>query len=184
MKIGEVLYFAPGLAFADIDFSENELPRSYQKRIEGFYLNPAIELVSAGHGFAAGLLALCAIDALGKVEHPENTVGDRFKSYCTARLSSFSDEEDAKLLYDAYRCGIVHEARAKDGAEITLETGSTVTHAPEGIRINPAHLVYEITKAMNEQMDEIVNSEDKRRSFKNYILSQFKEELVGLLVDV
>jgi hypothetical protein len=184
MKIGEFLYFAPGLAFADIDFSDSELPKSYKKRIEGFYLVPAAELASAGHGFASGLLVLCAIDALGNVEHPEKSVRDRFEAYCVSQISSFTDEKNAKLLYEAYRCGFVHEARAKDGAEITLESKSTLEYVPGGIRVNPDHLASEVAEALNKHMEEITNSEQKRLEFKRYIIKQFEVELAGLHVGV
>ncbi|MFC1351113.1 MAG: hypothetical protein G8D89_01820, partial [gamma proteobacterium symbiont of Clathrolucina costata] len=120
MKIGEYLYFAPGLPFDELELSAAALPGQYIRRIEGFYLEPAEILAQQGHGFGAGVLLLCAIDALGKVDYPAFGVGERFKQYSRERLASVSNADYADQLYDAFRCGVVHEARAKDGAEITL----------------------------------------------------------------
>ena len=180
MKIGEFLYFAPGLTFADIDFSEEELPAQYCRRIDGYYLEPAEILANAEHGFGAGLLVLCAIDALAKVEYPSFGVGERFKRYCRNRLPSFSTEGRAEQLYDAFRNGIVHEARAKDGAEISLESGVAAEPAPGGIRVNPVHLLNEVRTALRRQMGEILADGTRMSKFKKYVLKQFSEELAGV----
>lgn len=180
MKIGEFLYFAPSIAFADLDFREERLPSQYAQRIEGFYLTPASTLVKAQHSFAAGLLILCAIDALAKIDNPDMSVNERFKSYCMSRLPSFSEAAGAKQLYDAFRNGTVHEARAKDGAEISLESDGCVESAPGGIRVNPQFLLEEARTALGAQMAEISASRDKLASFKKYLLKQFRSELEGV----
>lgn len=180
MKIGEFLYFAPGIAFADLDFREERLPDQYAQRIEGFYLAPASTLVEAQHGFAAGLLIFCAIDALAKIENPDTSVNVRFKNYCMTRLPSFSEESGAKQLYDAFRNGTVHEARAKDGAEISLESDACVESAPGGIRVNPQFLLEEARAALGAQMADISASRDTLVSFKEYLLQQFSSELEGV----
>jgi len=184
MKIGDFLYFAPSLAFADINFSEAALPDQYCQRINGYYLEPAEVLANAEYGFGAGLLVLCAIDALGKVEFPALGVGQRFKLYCRHRLPSFSTDEDAEQLYTAFRCGVVHEARAKDGAEITLESDRTIEPAPGGTRVNPALLLDEVRSALHSQMEEISSDRERMKVFKSYILAQFSEELAGVRTGV
>ncbi|MEN8170591.1 MAG: hypothetical protein ABFS08_10250 [Pseudomonadota bacterium] len=183
MKIGEFLYFAPELAFADMDFREGELPDQYCRRIDGYYLAPAEYLIDEKHGFAAGLLVLCAIDALGKIDYPNLGVGERFKLYCQNRLPSFSTENYAKQLYEAFRNGVVHEARAKDGAEISLESDRTVELAPGGIRVNPAYLLNEVREALHGQMEGISANKESLIAFKKYILVQFSKELAGLRTD-
>jgi hypothetical protein len=180
MKVGEYLYFAPGLAFANIDFRLTELPRQYQRRIEGYYLKPAEYLINEEYGFGAGLLILCAIDALGKVDYPISQVADRFKAYCQKRLISFSNEELAGYLYDAFRCGIVHEARVKDGAEFSLESKTSVEYAPGGVRVNPVHLLSEVRAALDKQMREIESNQEQMVIFKEYVLKQFSHELQGI----
>jgi len=180
MKIGEFLYFAPGIAFADIDFREKSLPDQYARRIEGFYLAPANALVKERHGFAAGLLIVCAIDALGKVESPDASVGERFKHYCRARLPSFANEAESRQLYELFRNGTVHEARVKDGTEITFESGVCVETAPGGIRVNPQYLLEEVRSALFTQMEEIRNNDDSLKRFKKYLLQQFHTELEGI----
>ncbi|MCM8854641.1 MAG: hypothetical protein LC541_18715 [Candidatus Thiodiazotropha sp.] len=181
MKIGEYLYFAPGLSFVDLDLSATALPGQYIRRIEGFYLEPAEVLAQRGHGFGAGVLLLCAIDALGKVEFPASGVGERFKQYSRERLASFSNADYARQLYEAFRCGVVHEARAKDGAEISLESGNTVEPVPGGIQVNPAGLLLEVRGALHTQMQEIEGDDGRAVAFKDYITEQFSEELAGII---
>jgi len=180
MKVGEYLYYAPGLAFADLDFSVTELPIQYKRRIEGYYLNPAEYLINKEHGFGAGLLILCAIDALGKIDYPNKNVKDRFVAYCCKRLVSFPQNTIAVQLYKTFRCGIVHEARAKEGAELTFESLTTVEYAPGGIRVNPLGLLDEVRSALNAQMCEITSDQGLMEGFKRYFLRQFSQELKGI----
>jgi hypothetical protein len=64
-RIAENLSFAPGITFADLDIINGErLPTQFRQRMAGFYLNPAIDLAVDDHAFAAGVLVVCAIDAL------------------------------------------------------------------------------------------------------------------------
>jgi hypothetical protein len=37
MKIGDHVYFAPGIRFADLDLEGPTLPTQYAARIEGYY---------------------------------------------------------------------------------------------------------------------------------------------------
>ena len=177
MRVGEFLYFAPGLKFVDISLREEELPSQYLERIIGFYIEPAQQLAKMGHAFGSSLLLVCCIDALAKIEYPHSRVGERFKKYCKTRLPSFSSDNLASLLYESYRNGVVHEARGKDGVEFSLEIKGVVEDAPGGIRVNPAKLTNELKLACEKHMLEIENSSTKRTRFKHYMLVQFKEEL-------
>ena len=180
MKIGEYLFFAPDLCFADLDFDESKLPSQYKERIDGFYLKPAEGLANQEHGFGAGLLVLCAIDALGMVDFPQAGSKKRFKKYIKTRLPSLKDY--ATEIYDIFRCGIAHEARAKKGAEISLQIDDAVEPDPgdSGIILNPRQLALNVRAALDSQMNDIRESPDKAREFKDFLLRQFSVELAGV----
>lgn len=52
MKIGDLLYFAPGIRFDQVDLDGVGLPVQLHKRIEGLYILPAEECAARGHAFA------------------------------------------------------------------------------------------------------------------------------------
>jgi hypothetical protein len=75
MRIGDIVYFAPGIKFSDIDLSGEELPEQFESRIEAFHLKPAHDMAHRGHAFASGLLLPSCIDALARIESSAG-VGD------------------------------------------------------------------------------------------------------------
>jgi len=130
MQIGDVSYFAPNIPFEALDVSGDQLPDQILARFEGYYLQPADLCIQTDHAFAAGLLAVACIDAASHFAHGANRakrlVGRDFKTYARTRLSSFRKPNDAALLYDEYRNGLVHEARLKNGCQFSLNIGNTL----------------------------------------------------------
>ena len=126
---------------------------------------------------------MCAIDALAKVDYPDARVGTRFKKYIRRRLKEL--EAHADEIYNAFRCGIVHEARAKEGAELSLENNVTVMPDPgnSGIELNPKLLVENVRSALRSQMLEIAGDPEKAHAFKIYLLEQFSVELTAVNTD-
>ncbi len=177
MKIGDTLHFAPRVAFSDLDISAHRLPSQYSLRVEGFYLKPAEELIESGHAFAAGVLIFCAIDALAKVEDQRAAVNTRFKNYCRDRLESFRKQGYAEMLWEGYRNGLVHEARAKNGLELSLESKAAVELMDSGIRVNPTYLLSEVRVALQFQIQEITENKEKLKNFRDFFIFQFAEEL-------
>ena len=114
MKVGDHVYFAPGIRFSDLDLGGPRLPEQYRTRIEGYYLTPANRAVEAGDAFAAGLLALAAVDAMSRLyfgpNRPSRRVKLDFPTFVRLLLPSFSVPTNAEILYDKYRNGLVHEA--------------------------------------------------------------------------
>src|SRR5690242_6034461 len=121
MKVGNHVYFAPDIRFSDLDLDGPNLPLQYSSRIEGYYLVPAERAAHGGHAFAAGLLAVAAVDAMSRLYYGPNrssrSSGSDFRIFAHQRLKSFGDPRNAKILYDKYRNGLVHEARLKDGCQ-------------------------------------------------------------------
>jgi hypothetical protein len=154
MRIGDIVYFAPGIRFSDIVLHGEELPEQFESRIEAFYLKPAHEMAHSGHAFASGLLLVSCIDALARIESSAG-VGDRFRSWVKDELQSFNDGEIARRFYEEFRNGLVHEARIKNGGQFSLEQSKTVDTTMEVLSINPKCLAEEVGIALDRYVDKL-----------------------------
>jgi hypothetical protein len=150
MRINDAIYFAPGVRFEQIDFRGPALPDQFAQRIEGFYLRPAEILIAHRAAFGAGLLLVCAVDALGKFRNPGLSTGKRFKNFARNELPSFSAPGAADDFYEAFRNGIVHEARVKRGSQFTLDTDATVVRRGKVMILNPQLLLREVWDALRK----------------------------------
>jgi hypothetical protein len=106
MRRRDGLYFSPKIRFLDIDPSAEAFPLQWTARIEGFYLEPARVLAASQSGFAAGVLALAALDAIARVVYGEG-VGNRIVRFAEAYLPSFRSSDVAEAPYREFRNGLV-----------------------------------------------------------------------------
>lgn len=67
MRVGDILYFAPGFRFDEVDIDGRRLPEQLNRRFVGSYLEPAKECLEHGFSFAAGVLLVSCIDALARL---------------------------------------------------------------------------------------------------------------------
>jgi hypothetical protein len=71
MRIGDDLYFAPGILLSQVELSGpqcgTQLPGQFKRRMAGFYIKPAELCAQGGHTFAAGLFLVSCIDALARL---------------------------------------------------------------------------------------------------------------------
>jgi hypothetical protein len=112
MRLGDILYFAPGIRFDGVDVDGPRLPEQFKRRMVGFYLEPARECTRLSFAFAAGVLLVSCVDALARLRFGDG-VGKRFKKFAAEELQSLSGGDVAERLYDEFRNGLVHEARLK-----------------------------------------------------------------------
>jgi hypothetical protein len=178
MRISDHIYFAPNVKFSQLSPDRGLLLSQYCARIEGYYLFPARALAEEGHAFASGLVLVSCIDALARIESDSaSDVRQRFLSWVTQHLSSFSDENLAKRLYDDFRNGIVHESRVKNGSQFSLERSATVSKLGEILVINPLSLALEVEEALQDfikrAMDEVV----PWKNLQEYVKKYFKKEI-------
>jgi hypothetical protein len=153
MRVGDILYFAPGIRFRDVDVKGALLPDQYRARMMGLYVEPAEACAGNGQAFASGVLLVSCIDALARVRFSEPKVGDRIKRFAREELTSFASEARATRFYDDFRNGLVHEARIKEGGQFSLEIGSTVEELGGLMLINPARLAAEVRASVDAYAD-------------------------------
>ena len=181
-RLNNVVYFAPGIKFSDIDFSGGKLPDQYHKRIKGLYLDPAALLIESKSAFASGLLIMCCIDAIAKyqlidIEKNKYKVGERFKIWCQANLPSFGKDWYAKCFWEDFRNGLVHESRIKEGGSFSFDIDSIIKENQLSIDINPLFLHQEVDQAVISFIELLKNNQKQLDSFAQVIKDEFKQEL-------
>lgn len=181
MKVGDHVYFAPKIRFAELDLDGARLPEQYRERIEGFYLSPAQRAAEAGDAFAAGLLTLTTVDAMSKLyfgpNRPNRKVRSDFQFFVRGLLPSFVEPENAKILYEKFRNGLVHEARLKDGCQFELGSSRTFENTGPTPIVNPALLIAEVRTGLNQLISELEGSQQFRSEFAKCLREEFAFEL-------
>lgn len=181
MKVGDYVHFAPGIRFSDLDLNGPRLPVQYRQRIEAYYLGPANRAVKAGDAFAAGLLALAAVDAMSRIYFGPNRasrhVNHDFRSFVRLCLPSFSLPSNAEILYEKYRNGLVHEARLKDGCQFELGLSHTFDTTGPAPVIDPAYLLVEVKQALDTLVSEMRASGQFRNELAKLLRKEFTFEL-------
>ncbi len=176
MRIGELLFFAPGLRFDQLELDGAALPEQLQRRIAGYYLEPAEQCSNRGHAFAAGVLLVSCIDALARLRYGGG-VGERFRTFAVEHLASFGDSKLAARFYDEFRNGLVHEARLKHGGQFSLERLSTVEDIGGVLLINPESLAGEVQEALARWVAELSADTTKRATLAATIKTDFADDL-------
>ncbi len=148
MRVGDLLYFAPGIRFDEVDVDGPGLPDQFRQRIKGLHIVPAEECAERQHAFAAGVLLVSCVDALARLRFG-NGVGDRFKRFAREQLKSFASGDLAERFYQEFRNGLVHEARLKEGGQFSLDIGSTVEELKGLLLVNPRLLAVEVHSALD-----------------------------------
>jgi hypothetical protein len=161
MRIGDLLYFGPGLRFDQVDLDGPGLPKQFQHRMTGFYIEPAEAWARSGHASAAGALLVSCVDALARFRFGDG-VGQRFRKFVGEELRSFSGAGLAQRFYDDFRNGLVHEARLKEGGQFSLDTTATVEELGGLLIINPACLSQEVRAALDSYVILLVRDDNGR----------------------
>src|SRR5439155_21046717 len=115
---------APNVRFADLDVERGfGLTSHFRQRIRGFYLEPALQLAESKHSFAAGVLVVCAMDALGSIISGSGTTESKIKALCY-KIPDLSRNDVADAFCEDFRNGLVHNARIKNGSEFSVNIRS------------------------------------------------------------
>ncbi|OPY34238.1 MAG: hypothetical protein A4E32_00510 [Methanomassiliicoccales archaeon PtaU1.Bin124] len=149
MREDSGLLFGPGLKYSEVNwFDEDELMEAFRVRLKGWYLKPAFDLITIGMAFPAGVLEVCLIDALIRVENLMITSVDKdnsrrdYANWLRKNITCLqlpADQKIAVRFYEDIRCGLVHEGRAKRGAEFDLRLNKSVDYDKEFdmVSVNP-----------------------------------------------
>ena len=154
-RIADTLYFAPGVTFADLNISRGErLPSQFRQRIAGFYLNPAVDLAAKNHAFAAGVLVVCAIDALALFTTASQSVTGRIIAFCR-NIPELAEEDNARIFCESFRHGLVHHARIMDGNEFSDEPKKLAVRHGQHLAVNPLMLAKSVIDILDEYVSQL-----------------------------
>jgi hypothetical protein len=154
-KADGLLYFAPDIKLDEVDLEGPKLPDQFRQRLIGFYIEPAEECARRNQAFAAGVLLVSCIDALGRAWFSDAKPGRRIKRLVREKLKSFSSGSLAQRFYAEVRNGLVHQAQLKEGAQFSTEIEATVEEDAERLVVNPARLAEEVRAALDEYVDHL-----------------------------
>jgi len=175
-RIADELYFAPNIRFADLDLSGVYLPSQFQCRIDGFYLKPAIDLARSNHAFAAGVLVVCAIDALALLTTGSSSVTGRIKSFCK-QIPELDSDEAAKIFCESFRNGLVHQSRIKNGSEFSVDIDRIAICNNDRLVIHPLLLAQAVSRLLAEYVSSLYKNRRAQRTFRNKLKREFQFEL-------
>lgn len=134
-------WFAPGIEWREVDIDGEGFRDQLRHRFEGFYFEPAEQLLVAKNDFAAGVLILCAFDAIARLWTGKSLRGQVKERFEEAAAAMGVQKEYVSRFYDSYRNGLIHEARIKDGACFDKSRGDLIGEVDGGIVVNPRHLL-------------------------------------------
>ena len=181
MRIGDYLYFAPDIRFDKVQLDSPEVVRQYQKRIEGYYLEPARMLASKGYGFGAVTILASALDALARFERPLTEKNrKRYISWTSKHVPSLTALDFARQFYDDFRCGVVHEGRAKAGCVFVPKTAYTIKVEGNLMGVNPEKFADEITQVLEDFCTRTESTPALLQHFQDQLKADFAKELPAL----
>jgi hypothetical protein len=176
-RIRDQLWFAPEVKFADLDWSGTRLPTQFRLRIDGFYLKPAISLAEAGHAFGAGVLVVCALDALAPLITGTTGVRARITGLCRS-IPGLDENDNAFIFFEHFRNGLVHEARVKNGSEFSLEITCIAQRRHDRLIVNPRLLSLHASRQILDGFVRSLNRDpDKKKAFCKKLKKTFRYEI-------
>jgi hypothetical protein len=176
MRVEDILFFAPKIPFLAVDPSSSVLISQFGARIEGYYLSPALELARRDDAFPAGVLLASAVDALARYDPRSIVAETRYTDWLMRELPSFSDPQNSKRFYDDFRCGLVHEARIKNGCEFSTAYDETVHLEDGAMVVHPEKLHTEIVTALTRFSDYLEENEEAFGNFGSRIEADFSRD--------
>lgn len=186
MRIADVLFFAPGIKFSDLDFEHSELIiEAFQRRVEGFYLAPACHLIDKNEAFACGLICSATIDLIARYSLPKvKKVGCRICIWLRNNIPDFNRAETgyaalAERFYEDFRNGLVHEGRIKNLGQFSFDYSTLITFVDGAMIINPKFLLKSINCAFNKIYQTLKTDKKQSKIFISQLKEDFKEEIAA-----
>ncbi|MBO0695764.1 MAG: hypothetical protein J2P56_06645 [Verrucomicrobia bacterium] len=178
MRVDDILFFAPEIPFISVNPNRSELISQFCARIDGYYLSPARKLVERDEVFPAGLLLTSVVDALARYDPRYTKPDTRYTDWLVHELPSFGDVRDAKRFYDDFRCGLVHEARIKNGCEFSTAFRETI-HLEDGAMVlNPREIHAELVTALKKFSEYLRRDHHAFIKFADRVRADFHRDFV------
>lgn len=150
-----------------------EAAKRLDDRIRGRYLDHARRLLDERYsGFAVLALNCAVVEALeqfrrGKPKTPAGQCGAYFKAFLTQTRFKvhFRTEAEAGLFYDTIRCGILHQAEAKEDSLVKKNTTHPVavlSKSGAGLVINARRFHEELEAAFEDYKQSLIDGMESK----------------------
>jgi hypothetical protein len=192
MRTQDGFYFSPKNTYMSLHFNDKkEVINAFYERIKGFYIEPANKLDGTFEAFASGVLCVCTIDILARLEYGDNIgVGSRFKKWVRIylvddflifKLKAMKYNEQLSLdsfLYEYIRNGLVHEGLIKQGFQFSYETSNNLFRfEPDIIIINPKVLLNKVYDSLKAFIKKLNEDNSLYLKFSKQLQKDLKEDL-------
>jgi hypothetical protein len=172
------IYFAPNLKFSDLDLTGNRLPTQLQQRIDGFYLTPALSLAETRDAFAAGVLVVCAIDALAWFRGGGVGSTARIEAFCR-KIPDLDVNDNVEVFCRDFRQGLVHQGLVKNGGEFSFDLERIAKRDHERLIVNPECLALQMRQMLKDYIDELYRDPGATKRLLSTVTRTFKVALTG-----
>jgi len=182
MKIGDHVFFAPGILFTRLDLSSPRIVQQFEARMEGYYSSPVRLLAKHRHDFGAAILLASCMDALGRYssQAPQSWRNHQRKKYVNwiqSAIRSLSNGPSAEDFYENFRCGLVHEARAKTAGELRRDIKVAVVVDRGVMALNAVRLAIEVKQSLTNFCHKMINDPPALAAFQACLQIDFALEL-------
>jgi hypothetical protein len=186
MKIGDILYFSPKFKFIDLEFENEEtLIKAFDDRVRSLYLEPSYKLLDKEEfAFAVGLICVSMIDLLARISSVRKAVGDRYEKWILKNIPELVENMStrharcmAKLFYEDFRCGLVHEGRIKNCGQFSYDIDSLAIIEEDIMLVNPKKLLESVERAFANYLEEIKTNENSFREFRDALKRDFGDDV-------
>jgi hypothetical protein len=186
MRINDALFFAPGIKFSDLDFSNNEsIIEAFRRRVEGFYLAPARILIQKEQAFACGILCCVTIDFLARYSLPRKKNEWRICLWLQRNIPEFDPKrtgcsELAQSFQKDFRNGLVHEGRVKNLGQFSFDRKEVTSKVDGALLINPQILLEGISSAFGSYCNLLRSDTSQASRLVNMLKEDFRDELLAV----
>jgi hypothetical protein len=140
----------------------------------GFYLKPAIVLAENHDAFAAGVLVVCAIDALALLSTGASAC--RITAFCK-KIPDLAADDNARIFCESFRNGLVHQARVKNGSEFSTDNKRIAIRNDDRLIVNPKLLAQAVLKLLDEYVATLHCNLADKTAFCKWVKRKFRYEL-------
>jgi hypothetical protein len=180
MRIKDIIYFSPGIKAIDLDFNNrDQILDAFLKRINKYYLEPAIELNQNKQAFAAGVILMTTIDAITNYSKGGS---NRIKEFMAEIIESLSFTSEIKkkitnAFDDNFRNGLIHEGRIKNCGQFSYDYETLVKIENEFVVIDPNELLKRVKKYSEKYIEKLRRDDAAYSIFIDKFKRQFESEI-------
>lgn len=183
MRVGDHVYFAPGILLKDLDLLDKDfLISAFEKRMNSYFLEAMRLLNEQKNAYGAAIIEFSMIDALAKYTSTVMESKDRKAIREMTKILQANFAINAKLAKRAcneFRNGLLHENHIKDKGQLCYETSKSFELEEKGcLIVNPQKLEDELKTFFQLYIEKLQTDEEVYSLFLRHIKNDFENEII------